>query len=96
MTYWINNGKHQGELKKLTELLPVYGPVENAKTTNKSLEKFRKAQNCYYDLYNNGLGNRAREFHAVFGISGLRSSVIAIEAKFDEIILAAAKEQGIL
>ena len=79
-------------------------------TVNKQLEKFRKASNCYYDLYNNGLCNMAREFSTVFRIPGVpreikqnygrydmisKSTADAIEAKLDEIILAAAKEQGI-
>ena len=111
MRYWDNDGAHQDKVEKLTELLPFFGPVANAKTTNKRLEKFRKAQNCYYDLYNNGLCNRAREFSNVFRISGVSKEIkqrygyadlisktteAVIEAKFDEIILAAAKEQGVV
>lgn len=110
MTYWENKGQYQSLVEELTERLPFFGPVENAKTTNKHLEKFRKAQNCYYDLYNNGLCNRAREFSNVFRIPGVpreikqnygrydmisKSTEKLIEAKLDEIILAAAKEQGL-
>jgi hypothetical protein len=110
MTYWESKGQYQSLVEELTERLPFFGPVENAKTTNKHLEKFRKAQNCYYDLYNNGLCNRAREFSIVFRIPGVpreikqnygyntlvcKTTEELIEAKLDEIILAAAKEQGL-
>lgn len=110
MTYWENKGQYQNLVEELTERLPFFGPVENAKTTNKHLEKFRKAQNCYYDLYNNGLCNCAREFSNVFRIPGVpreikqnykyntmlcKTTEELIEAKLDEIILAAAKEQGL-
>ena len=110
MTYWESKGQYQSLVEELTERLPFFGPVENAKTTNKHLEKFRKAQNCYYDLYNNGLCNCAREFSNVFRIPGVpreikqnygrydmisKATADAIEARMDEIILAAAKEQGL-
>ena len=110
MTYWDNNGQYQAKADSLKDLVPFFGAVPNAKTANKHLEKFRKASNCYYDLYNNGLCNRAREFSTVFRIPGVpreikqnygrydmisKATADAIEAKMDEIILAAAKEQGI-
>jgi len=107
-TYWTHNGLHQDKLEKLHSLIPAMGEVPNGKTTNKNLERFRKAQNCYYDLYNNGLCNRAREFSVVFRIPGVpreikahygcadlisKATWAAIEAKMDEIILAAYAEQ---
>jgi len=110
MTYWESKGQYQNLVEELTKRLPPFDSVPNAKTTNKHLEKFRKAQNCYYDLYNNGLCNKAREFSIVFRIPGVpreikqnyghydmisKSTADAIEAKLDEIILAAAKEQGL-
>jgi hypothetical protein len=110
MTYWESKGQYQNLVEQLTKRLPAFGSVPDAKTTNKHLEKFRKAQNCYYDLYNNGLCNKAREFSTVFCIPGVpreikqnyghydmisKATADAIEAKMDEIILAAAKEQGI-
>ena len=64
-TYWNNKGTYQDMADALQELIPVQGSVDNAKK-NPALEKFRKAINCYYDFYNNGLGNRAREFAKVF------------------------------
>ena len=110
MTYWESKGQYQNLVEQLAKRLPAMGSVPDAKTTNKHLEKFRKAQNCYYDLYNNGLCNKAREFSIVFRIPGVpreikqnyghydmisKSTADAIEAKLDEIILAAAKEQGL-
>ena len=110
MTYWENKGRYQAKADSLKDLVPFFGSATNAKTSNKQLEKFRKASNCYYDLYNNGLCNVAREFSTVFRIPGVpreikqnygrydmisKATADAIEAKMDEIILAAAKEQGI-
>jgi len=110
MTYWENNGQYQNLVRPLAKQLPTFGSVPDAKTSNKHLEKFRKAQNCYYDLYNNGLCNKAREFSTVFRIPGVpreikqnyryntlvcKTTEELIEAKMDKIILAAAKEQGI-
>lgn len=107
-TYWEEKGTYQTEAEELQALLPYSGEVEKGKTTNKALERFRKAQNCYYDLYNNGLCNRAREFSTVFRIAGvpreikqnygynfLVSSVTedAIDKKMDELIMEAYREQ---
>ena len=107
-TYWNNEGTYQDIAEELQALLPYSGEVEQGKTTNKALERFRKAQNCYYDLYNNGLCNRAREFSTVFRIAGvpreikqnygynfLVSSVTedAIDKKMDELIMNAYAEQ---
>lgn len=104
-TYWNNAGKHQEQATKLNELVPTQGSVKHPKK-NKALEKFRKAQNCYYDLYNNGLCNRKAEFRRVFNI--LSSQYIyaggrfidevlydKVELLMDDIIEAAAEEQAI-
>lgn len=66
--FWNNANPLSKYSEKLNKLIPDSGSVEQPKK-NKALEKFRKAQNCYYDLYNNGLGNRASEFRSVFGIA---------------------------
>lgn len=66
-TYWGHNGKYQVYVNQLNDLIPVEGSVDRP-YKNKALERFRKASNCYYDLYNNGLYNRAREFAGIFGI----------------------------
>ena len=63
-TYWGNTGLYQDMCTKLEELVPLEGPIEGTK--NKKLEKFRRASNCYYDIFNNGGGNRNRETSRVF------------------------------
>ena len=70
-TYWNNKGTFQEIADSLQRLIPAIGEVPEGKTTNKALERFRRAQNCYYDLYNNGLCNRAREFSTLFRIPGV-------------------------
>jgi len=66
-TYWNSKGKYQSLSEKLSALIPSSGEVGA-----KALEQFRIASNCYYDFYNNGLGNRAAEFRKVFGFGGTR------------------------
>jgi len=107
-TYWEEKGIYQTLAEELQALLPTFGEVDKGKTTNKALERFRKAQNCYYDLYNNGLCNRAREFSTVFRISGVSREIRqnygynylvssateeAIDKKMDELIMNAYAEQ---
>ena len=106
-TYWESKGLYQAEADALEKLLPIFGEVPDNKVTNKYLEKFRKAVNCYYDLYNNGLCNRAREFSILFRIPGVpreirqnygRNFLVssatedAIDAKMDAFVLAAYEE----
>lgn len=98
--YWNGYGKYKVANSILEELVPAMGEVENPQQ-NKHLERFRKASNCYYDLYNNGLGNRAAEFRQVFGFSGYKRALRWDESLFEEvedkmnsIIEAAAREQG--
>ena len=103
-SYWNNNGKHQQLADKLQKLIPAQGSVERPRK-NRSLEHFRKAVNCYYDLYNNGLCNRVAEFRNVFDISSshykygfgqyYHNMYEIVEARLDSIIQAAAKEQGV-
>ena len=106
--YWRNEGTYQDIAEALQGLIPAIGEVPEGETTNKHLERFRKAQNCYYDLYNNGLINRAREFSTVFRIVGVSRMIrerrylgdmlntyteMAIDNKMDDIILNAYGEQ---
>jgi hypothetical protein len=99
-TYWNNKGKYQALANKLDKLIPSEGSVSNP-TKNKALEKYRRACNAYYDLFNNGLCNRATEFRKVFGFAGTGIAKQGfpycqeLEDKMDEIILSATKEQGI-
>jgi hypothetical protein len=107
-TYWQEKGTYQTQAEELQALLPTFGEVDKGKTTNKALERFRRAQNCYYDLYNNGLCNRAREFSTVFRIVGVSRMIrerrhcgdmlntyteMAIDKKMDDIIMDAYREQ---
>lgn len=103
--YWDNNGTHQALYEELNKLIPAMGEVPDHRGANRKLEKLRVAANCYYDLFNNGLCNRAPQFRRVFGFGG---TVIAntrferalpesrlLETKMDIIILEAAEEQGV-
>lgn len=105
-SYWNDTGKFQQAANAIRELVPVVGSVTNP-AKNKALEKFRKASNVYYDLYNNGLCNCARQFK-IFGI-GCASSVcdnrrgmyyefsqltlVEIEQAMDTIVAEAYQEQ---
>ena len=100
-----------GELKpiidQLQDLVPFEGACESPRSKNKALDKYRRATNCVYDFFNNGLMNRRSQFVKMFGdapyIESFRvfSSVSweqwedFIAPKYKAIILDAAKEQGI-
>lgn len=106
-TYWSENGKHQDLLDPLYDLIPAEGEVDKPHA-NPALERFRKASNAYYDLYNNGLGNRARSFSKIFGIcladyrdpydrfEYADSMFDLTEKRMDDIIILAAAEQNII
>jgi len=102
-TYWNDRGRYNNEANALRALIPMVGAVPYLRTKNMHLERFRKVGNAYYDLYNNGLWNRAREFANLFKLYGLRevmrygdlneSTTKAIETTMDEYVLLAYKEQ---
>ncbi len=98
-SYWNGYGRYQEQYAILRKLIPTEGALPNARSKNKALDKLRRAGNCYYDLYNNGLGNRAAEFRQVFGFGGTRivknrfKTDPTLEASLDQMILAAYKEQ---
>jgi hypothetical protein len=107
-TYWNGTGRYQQQADILEALIPVSGPVYDAEGANKHLDAFRRAVNCYYDLYNNGLYNRAREFNTVFKMTGVAKEIKArrwmdsmlsgdtrerIEDKMSQFVLAAMQEQ---
>ena len=101
-SYWNNNGKYQHLAGELRKLVPIAGEVENHKQ-NPALEKFRKYSNAYYDLFNNGGGNRRQAVQAYFPGAYQKANeckyrgIYAItEPRMDEVILAAAREQGLL
>ena len=105
-TYWNSKGTHQGLANQLEKLVPATGPVLGGKK-NAKLEKFRKAVNAYYDIFNNGGCNRAALIRSTFRIS-LRSFRVGshslawgeihkvVEPIMDQIVLEAAEEQGLL
>lgn len=107
-SFWNSNSDIQHVADELSDLVPAMGSVPEPRK-NKALERFRRATNCYYDLYNNGLDNRRQEFYRLFKV---RVSDFYIpwkrgrEIDFDRImpvvepimrsfVLAAAAEQGI-
>lgn len=112
-TYWDGYGTHQELVKKLNELIPVMGEIKGSKNVN--LERFRKAQNAYYDIFNNGGMNRGHSISKFFGsgvtyylrqnrkdyhffnsIKGWNRIHELTEPKMDKLILAAAREQGLI
>lgn len=104
-SYWNSNGQYQKYSEELANMVPISGSVAEPRK-NRALEMYRKAANCYYDLYNNGLCNRASQFRTVFGIpsshygnykDGFSKRLYEqLEEKMSEIILAAAKEQKLI
>lgn len=65
-TYWNANGTFQQAATELQKLIPDVGSIKGSK--NKALERFRKAVNNYYRLYNDGectIGTRR-----MFGVEG--------------------------
>lgn len=66
-SFWNNDSDLQNIADRLAELVPAMGAVEQPRK-NKALERFRRASNCYYDLYNNGLCNRRQEFYRIFKV----------------------------
>jgi hypothetical protein len=65
--YWNGTGRFSAAAEKLQGMIPMSGTVATPHA-NPKLERYRKAVNCYYDLYNNGLCNRAAAFSRMFGI----------------------------
>ena len=64
-TYWNQLGTHQNLARELGALLPTIGEIKGPKT--RALEKFRKASNAYYDIFNNGGCNRGAQIQSIFG-----------------------------
>jgi hypothetical protein len=109
-SYWNNTGKHQTLVTELNKLVPDAGSVVDPKK-NKALEKFRKASNVYYDTFNNGLGNMGKAFKPVFGFRAsaykyidrygrkeidFNRIIVPMDQAMDDIIVAAAIEQGLM
>ena len=49
-SFWNNDSDLQDIADQLVLMVPDMGPVEQPRK-NKALERFRRASNCYYDLY---------------------------------------------
>ena len=59
MSYWNSNGTYQAQYEELIKLVPREGEIKKGMCKHVfSLERFRKACNSYYDVFNNGGGNR--------------------------------------
>jgi len=104
-SYWCSKGRLEKLATELNKLVPNSGPCP---ADAPKLDRFRIASNCYYDLFNNGLWNRAAEFRSVFKFSPRRQypkgrSIdfqneemnARLNAIFDWIITEAAIEQGL-
>ncbi len=100
--YCDGTGTYEELGKKLDELIPVSGSVENPKK-NPKLERYRKMCNAYSDLSRNGGGNSCRRTAYFFP----KTITLARENRWDEIyeitepimdkaILLAAKEAGFI
>lgn len=103
-TYWNGTGAWQDLSEKLEEFVPAMGPCEN-----KKVERFRKAANAYYDIFNNGGWNRGHSIGKFFPgvMQEMREAeryrvqpnwdfIYRItEPKMDEIILETAKKVGL-
>lgn len=66
-SYWHSSGTHQDKADKLQKLIPMSGSVSDPKK-NPKLERFRKAVNVYYDIFNNGGINKSRYVKPYFGV----------------------------
>lgn len=101
-TYWNNKGTYQQIVDKLENLIPLFNEVENPEQ-NPKLEKFRKAGNCYYQIYNNGNFSKAYNIFRVglkkhTDVNGVLTEYgqQILETEMDIVVLEAAREQGIV
>lgn len=64
---WLENSCKDLEpwIDSLNERVPFKGACELKYTKNKSLDRFRRAQNVVHDIFNNGLMNRYREIRVL-------------------------------
>ena len=70
-SYWSNRGLYKQAYETLLARIPDSGECDHAEGANRALDRLRRASNCYYDLHNNGLCNRAAEFRALFKVGRL-------------------------
>ena len=103
-SWGVNSGfKHLQD--ELDCLVPFEGMCEKPRTKNKNLEKYRQASNAAYDLFNNGLWNKKPLFKKIFGFAPSTRYATSVSWKqweerveeiFTPIMIAAAKEQGVV
>ena len=93
-SYWHGNGNHQTLTDDLQPLIPSTGRVKNPRK-NKHLEHFRVVCNAYYDLYNNGGGNRPSQIYTYAGKRSVNNRYVhmAMEFYLNFVILSAHAEQ---
>ena len=53
-------------MEELQELVPFEGKCEFPQSKNKALDRYRRATNLIHDLFNNGLGNRRKNWYSTF------------------------------
>ena len=106
-TYWDGNGRFQEMVEKLNTLIPAKGSVYKPRSLNRYLERFRKASNAYYDLFNNGGLNQSTAIRNYFDFNIGALNRIAgnykwefahqhTEPAMDRYIIDAAVEQGLI
>jgi hypothetical protein len=68
-TFWDNTHENSNLAKAVSDLISLSGEVKKEYRGHKiaELERFRKMSNAYYDIFNNGGGNRGRAISRYFG-----------------------------
>lgn len=96
-SYWNGSGLYQEYIPLIQKLIPREGAITGE--NNEKLELYRRAVNCYYDLYNNGLCNRGAEFVQLFPrLQGARMSktfLNQLESRMNRYIEGVIYEQDI-
>jgi hypothetical protein len=103
-TYWGDKGRCQKEYDVVSKLIPRAGKVSDGNGKNKCLERLRKAANAYYDVYNNGCGNRNADIRYFLKVGIRKASadslaqdtIDTMDAQMDKIIMDAYSEQRTL
>lgn len=102
MAYIHGDGQFQSESNALGRLLPSEGKVYN----NPTLERYRIACRNYYDIFNNGAGNRGQSIGKMFPgvVAEIKNAykrrqtpnwdaiIMHVDPIMDKIIEAAAKK----
>ena len=97
MKYWSDNGKYQADYEALNEaLVPAEGTSDYSRG-----ELLRVVANCYYDVYNNGVGgNESRytdlsheldKWDSELGkqFKGAKKAVVAVQEWLESVISCA-------